>query len=81
MDKPKRITAQCDYGRCTKQFRQRMYSKKRRNLNKSKKVTSESLVRKSRYRETCRNYSTSDKCEQIIRTLQSLLQYQLINLS
>ena len=81
MNKPKRITAQCDYGRCTKQIHKRMYSKKRRNLNKGKKKTSKSLVRKSRYRGTCRNYSTSDKCEQIIRTLQSLLQSQLINLS
>ena len=43
MDKPKRIRAQGNSGRCTKQSKRR-YSKKRRNPNKWEKMTSWPLV-------------------------------------
>ena len=40
----KRIRAQGHSGRCTKQISKRRYSKKRRNINKGKKMTSKPLV-------------------------------------
>ena len=44
MDKPKRIRAQGNSGRCTKQMSKRRYSKKRRNPNKGKKMTSKLVI-------------------------------------
>ena len=44
MDRTKRIRAQGNSGRCTKQMRKTGYSKKMRNQNKGKKMNSKPVV-------------------------------------